>query len=60
MDRSADTIKASDCKSCHIILAQGSGEKLDQVNPKGYDFMHIDAEYAEFSCTECHTGGLQK
>jgi nitrate/TMAO reductase-like tetraheme cytochrome c subunit len=54
------SIKASDCKSCHIILAQGSGEKLDQVNPKGHDFMHIDAEYAEFSCTDCHTGGLQK
>ncbi|HCP91476.1 MAG TPA: hypothetical protein DHU55_09990 [Blastocatellia bacterium] len=36
------------------------GEKLNQVNPKGHDFMRIDAEYAEFSCTECHTGGLQK
>jgi nitrate/TMAO reductase-like tetraheme cytochrome c subunit len=54
------SIKASDCKSCHLILAQGSGEKLDQVNPKGHDFMHIDAEYADFSCTDCHTGGLQK
>jgi len=54
------SIKASDCKSCHLILAQGSGEKLDQVNPKGHDFMHIDAEYAEFSCTDCHTGGIQK
>jgi nitrate/TMAO reductase-like tetraheme cytochrome c subunit len=54
------SIKASDCRSCHLILAQGSGEKLEQVNPKGHDFMHIDAEYAEFSCTECHTGGPQK
>ena len=54
------SIKASDCRSCHLILAQGSGEKLEQVNPKGHDFMHIDAEYSDFSCTDCHTGGLQK
>jgi nitrate/TMAO reductase-like tetraheme cytochrome c subunit len=54
------SIKASDCKACHLILAQGSGEKLDQVNGKGHDFMHIDAEYADFSCTDCHTGGIQK
>lgn len=54
------SIKASDCKSCHLILAQGSGETFDQVNAKGHDFMHIDAEYAEYTCTECHTGGVQK
>jgi nitrate/TMAO reductase-like tetraheme cytochrome c subunit len=54
------SIKASDCKSCHLILAQGSGEALQQINPKGHDFVHIDAPYTEFSCTDCHTGGLQK
>jgi nitrate/TMAO reductase-like tetraheme cytochrome c subunit len=54
------SIKASDCRSCHLILAQGSGEALEQINPKGYDFIHIDAPYAEFSCAECHTGGPQK
>jgi nitrate/TMAO reductase-like tetraheme cytochrome c subunit len=54
------SIKASDCKSCHLILAQGNGETLNQVNAKGHDFMHIDAEYSEFSCTDCHTGGIQK
>jgi hypothetical protein len=54
------SIKASDCRSCHLILAQGSGEKLEQVNAKGHDFFHIDAEYSEFSCAECHTGGIQK
>ena len=54
------SIKASDCKSCHLILAQGSGETLQQVNAKGHDFMHIDSQYAEFSCTDCHTGGPQK
>jgi nitrate/TMAO reductase-like tetraheme cytochrome c subunit len=54
------SIKASDCNSCHLILAQGSGEALQQINAKGYDFVHIDAPYADFSCTDCHTGGPQK
>jgi nitrate/TMAO reductase-like tetraheme cytochrome c subunit len=54
------SIKASDCKSCHLILAQGSGEALEQVNYQGHDFIHIDAPYAEFSCVDCHTGGPQK
>ena len=54
------SIKASDCRSCHLILAQGSGEALNQINAKGYDFVHIDAPYSEFSCAECHTGGPQK
>lgn len=54
------SIKASDCRSCHIILAQGSGEDLNQVSAKGHDFIHIDAPYSDFSCTDCHTGGVQK
>jgi nitrate/TMAO reductase-like tetraheme cytochrome c subunit len=54
------SIKASDCRSCHLILAQGSGEALEQINAKGHDFIHIDAPYAEFSCVDCHTGGPQK
>jgi nitrate/TMAO reductase-like tetraheme cytochrome c subunit len=54
------SIKASDCKSCHLILAQGSGEELNKINPAGYNFFHIDAEYSEFTCVECHTGGPQK
>ncbi len=54
------SIKASDCRSCHLILAQGSGEALEQINAKGHDFIHVDAPYAEFSCVDCHTGGPQK
>ena len=54
------SIKASDCRACHLIIAQGSGENLNQLNGQGHNFMHIDAEYSDFSCTECHTGGLQK
>jgi len=54
------SIKASDCKSCHLILAQGSGEELKQISAGGQEFVHIDAPYAEFSCVDCHTGGIQK
>lgn len=54
------SIAASDCRSCHLILAQGNGEAMTQINAKGYDFVHIDAPYSEFSCAECHTGGPQK
>ena len=54
------SIQASDCRSCHLILAQGSGDALNQINAQGYDFVHIDAPYSDFSCAECHTGGPQK
>jgi hypothetical protein len=54
------SIKASDCRSCHLILAQGNGEQLQQVNFQGHNFFHIDSEYSDFSCTDCHTGGVQK
>jgi nitrate/TMAO reductase-like tetraheme cytochrome c subunit len=54
------SIQASDCKSCHLILAQGNPEQMNHVDPKGLDFVHIDAPYSEFSCTDCHTGGPQK
>jgi hypothetical protein len=54
------SIKASDCRSCHLILAQDGGEALEQINAKGHDFIHIDAPYAEFSCVDCHTGEPQK
>jgi nitrate/TMAO reductase-like tetraheme cytochrome c subunit len=61
--KSADgksSIKASDCNTCHIILAQGSGAQLDQLNPKGHSFFHIDAVNEDFSCSECHTGAFPK
>jgi nitrate/TMAO reductase-like tetraheme cytochrome c subunit len=54
------SIKASDCKSCHLILAQGDPAGMKQINAQGFDFVHIDAPYSEFSCTDCHTGGPQK
>jgi nitrate/TMAO reductase-like tetraheme cytochrome c subunit len=53
-------IKASDCNSCHTILAQGVGPQLEQLSAKGHNFFHIDAEYSDFSCTGCHTGAFTK
>jgi hypothetical protein len=53
-------INGTDCRACHLILAQGSGGKLNEINPKGHEFFHVDSEYSEFSCADCHTGGIQK
>jgi hypothetical protein len=53
-------ISANDCNSCHTILAQGSGEQLTQLNPKGLSFFHIDAVNEDFSCNSCHTGEFTK
>ncbi len=53
-------ISASDCNSCHTILAQGSGEQLTQLNAKGHSFFHIDAINEDFSCNNCHTGAFPK
>jgi hypothetical protein len=53
-------LKASDCNSCHTMLAQGSGPQLEQLSAKGHNFFHIDAEYSDFSCTGCHTGAFTK
>ena len=50
-----------DCKSCHIILAQGNGEKLHQLSPDGLEFEHpvdIGDVWKDTNCAECHTGAL--
>jgi nitrate/TMAO reductase-like tetraheme cytochrome c subunit len=49
-------IPASDCVSCHTILAQGSGEELNLISPSGQDFRHPGDE-VDGSCNDCHTGG---
>src|ERR1051325_896761 len=51
---------ASDCNSCHIILAQGSGEELQKLSTTGHDFIHVDAPYSDFDCNKCHTGAFPK
>lgn len=54
------SIKGSDCNACHLIVAQGAGEDLEKVNRKGFDFFHVDSEYSEPNCAECHNGQMQE
>ena len=54
------SIQASDCNSCHTILAQGSGADLEKLNAKGHRFFHLDAINEDFTCNNCHTGAFQK
>jgi NapC/NirT cytochrome c family, N-terminal region len=55
-DDGKQVISAS-CNLCHVILAQGSGQQLQQLNAAGDDFYHIDSVYTDPSCAMCHTGG---
>jgi hypothetical protein len=59
--RSADgrkVIKFKDCNACHVILAQGRGEDLLQLDPHGRQFVHPGEEIDDaFKCHDCHTGG---
>ena len=52
------TLGASDCQTCHTILTQGAGDQLEKLNPKGVTFFHIDADYEDLSCNNCHTGAF--
>lgn len=56
----AKAISASNCNSCHTILAQGSGPQLEELSAKGHAFFHIDAVNEDFSCNNCHTGAFPK
>ena len=51
---------ASDCNSCHVILAQGSGAELQKLSAKGHNFFHVDAPYSDFDCHKCHTGAAPR
>ncbi|MEI8386275.1 MAG: NapC/NirT family cytochrome c [Verrucomicrobiota bacterium] len=54
------SIQGNNCNSCHLILAQGNDEEMNKLNAKGYEFIHVDSEYSDFSCAECHTGAAPK
>jgi nitrate/TMAO reductase-like tetraheme cytochrome c subunit len=49
-----------DCKSCHTILAQGSGARAQvSASQTGLDFVHpvdISDAWKETGCYECHSG----
>ncbi len=49
---------SADCNLCHVILTQGSGQQLQQLNAAGNDFFHIDSVYTVPDCASCHTGAL--
>lgn len=51
------SIKASDCNTCHTILAQGQGEELNLLSPGGQKFKHPGDE-VDGACNDCHTGGF--
>ena len=51
---------SNECTTCHLIVAQGPSEDVDQLenNLSGVAFTHpedIDGAWAEMNCTECHT-----
>ncbi len=54
-----ESIKASDCNACHVILTQGSGKALETLAAKGQDFQHPGGDLdPNPTCHECHNGGL--
>ncbi|SDS43879.1 NapC/NirT family cytochrome c [Opitutus sp. GAS368] len=54
-------VPASDCTSCHTILAQGKGAMLEQLNARGLEFKHPDGELdPDLTCSDCHNGAIQK
>lgn len=51
-------IKANDCATCHIILAQGTGAQLLDLSATGKKFIHPGDEIPDgYLCSDCHNGG---
>jgi hypothetical protein len=54
-------VRASDCNSCHTIIAQGKGPDLELLSARGLKFVHPDGDPdSELTCSDCHNGGIQK
>ena len=52
-------VVTKDCNSCHIIIAQGSGDEAETISPNGLEFQHpidISEMWKMVNCAECHTG----
>jgi nitrate/TMAO reductase-like tetraheme cytochrome c subunit len=59
-DDSRRKIKSSDCSACHTLLAQGRGEQLLQLAPRGLEFKHPGGDLdSDLLCSDCHNGGIQ-
>lgn len=55
-----ESVKASDCTSCHSIIAQGKVAEMTTISPTGLEFKHPGGEYdEELKCADCHNGGIQ-
>ncbi len=55
-----ESVSASDCTSCHVILTQGKGAELTSLTAAGLEFKHPGGEYdADLKCADCHNGGIQ-
>jgi hypothetical protein len=50
-------IRGNECNVCHVILAQGSGKDLENLNATGQKFKHPGGDY-DGLCNDCHNGGL--
>lgn len=58
---SGQTVRASDCSSCHTIISQGKGAELETFTAKGLQFKHPGGELdPDLTCADCHNGGIQK
>lgn len=52
---------ATDCNSCHTILAEGAGADLAKVSPVGLPFKHpsTNIDGLGLLCSDCHNGKNQ-
>jgi hypothetical protein len=54
------TVRASDCNACHIILAQGKGTDITKLDAKGLKFQHPGGDLVpDLTCSDCHNGAIQ-
>jgi hypothetical protein len=54
------TVRSSDCTSCHTIIAQGKGDDLQTLTAQGLKFAHPGGDLdPALSCADCHNGGVQ-
>ncbi len=58
---SGKVMAATDCNSCHTILAQGSGADLAKLSPVGLPFNHPSTSIDGLGllCSDCHNGKNQ-
>ena len=57
----AKSMPATDCNTCHTLIAQGAGSELMKVAPEGVAFKHpsTDIEGTGLLCADCHNGKNQ-